>query len=297
MLGKRVFHVVLLFVVSALWGINYFLIQYAEQTIPPLSAMVLRVLAAGAVMLIIVVFFLKRDLRPLATHWRLFIVMGFLAVAIFWLALAFGVERVSASLATLITTSVPVFTLLITVFLLHQDRFTGRRLLGLVLAPSGIALFIGSDLLTDRSSELFGIAIVASGFLAYAINGIIAAAHRNEIDPFVMATGTVLYGSIYLIPLMFIFEAPFGALPSVTSLLSIGASGVLCTALGYLIYFFLVDRISALFASLYGYFTPVFAVFFGNLLLGDRFTWHHVLGATFAVAGAFLVNWQSHRSV
>ena len=296
MLGKRVIHVVLLFVVSALWGINYFLIQYAEQTIPPLSAMVFRVVTAGTVMLIIVGCFLKRDLRPLATHWRLFFVMGFLAVAVFWLALAFGVEHVSASLATLITTSVPVFTLLITVILLHQDRFTGVRLLGMILAPSGIALFIGSNLLTDRSSELFGITIVVGGFLAYAVNGIIAAARRNEIDPFILATGTVLYGSVYLIPLMFIFEAPFAVLPSVESLLAIGASGVFCTALGYLIYFFLVDRISALFASLYGYFTPIFAVVFGNLLLGQHFTWYHVLGATFAVAGAYLVNWQSHRA-
>jgi len=61
-------------------------------------------------------------------------------------------------------------------------------------------------------------------------------------------------------------------LPGVTAVLAVLTLGLLCTALAYMLYYRLVDRIGGERASLANYLTPAFALLCGVLLLGETLT-------------------------
>ena len=62
--------------------------------------------------------------------------------------------------------------------------------------------------------------------------------------------------------------------------------GLLCTALAFMLYYSLIDQIGEERASLATYLTPVFALFYGVLLLGESLTVVAVTGLVLIIVGA-----------
>lgn len=62
--------------------------------------------------------------------------------------------------------------------------------------------------------------------------------------------------------------------------------GLGCTALGYMLYYRLIDHVGEERAALANYLTPAFALFYGVLLLGETLTFWAVLGLILIIAGA-----------
>ena len=62
--------------------------------------------------------------------------------------------------------------------------------------------------------------------------------------------------------------------------------GLGCTALGYMLYYRLIDYVGEERAALANYLTPAFALFYGVLLLGETLTIWAVLGLILIIAGA-----------
>ena len=69
-------------------------------------------------------------------------------------------------------------------------------------------------------------------------------------------------------------------------MLAVIVLGLGCTALGYMLYYRLIDHIGEERAALANYLTPAFALFYGVLLLGETLTIWAVLGLILIIAGA-----------
>jgi len=78
--------------------------------------------------------------------------------------------------------------------------------------------------------------------------------------------------------------------PSPAALLAVGALGVLGSGLAYILYYWLIERVSASQVSLVTYLLPITAVFWGATLLNETLGVNTFAGLALICAGIFLVN-------
>lgn len=280
-------HVTLLLLVSALAGGMFPLVKIAEQSLTPLAIAMTRAVLAALVLLFVTGVVMKRDLSLLISQWRTYGTLGIL-LGVFFVSIAEAEEYITASLSSLLTCLIPISTFLIATLILRWERFTFPRLGGSALALAGVAMFIGVEKVQFDHSQLLGLSIIAGGYIIYA--AYVLYSRASKLDPFLAATGTMVYVSLILSVAAFTLEQPLELHPGKEALMVMLAIGVLSTGLAYILLQYLIANAGAVFAATSGYFIPVFAILASYFLVGETFNWLQLVGLCVTLVGAWLVN-------
>ena len=284
---KTLLHIGLLLLLAVVMGGLFPLIEVAEQSFGPLTLAMSRALLAATVLLIIVGFVMKRDLKPLISQWKAFTILGFL-MCMFFISIPEAEERIPANLSSLLTCVIPISTFLIVTLVLRWDKFTLSGLAGSILALSGVAMFIGLEKIQFGNSQLWGVGIIAVGYIIYAIYLIYSRA--CQFDPLVATTGTMVYVSLILAVVAFTIEQPLELRPGRDAVLATLVIGVLSTGLAYAVLNYLISNAGVIFASTTGYFIPVSAIMMSYFMVDEPITWLQAVGLGMTLVGAWLVN-------
>src|SRR3954466_8978318 len=140
--------VALLLLLAILWGASYTLIKLGVATIPPLTLIAARTCIAGLLLLMVMRW---RGLAfPMdAASWRRFLFQACLNSVIPFTLIAWAERSVDAGLATILSSTSPIFTYLITSALTGREPATGQKLLGVVAGLAGTCLIVGTEALDD----------------------------------------------------------------------------------------------------------------------------------------------------
>lgn len=287
-------NIVLLLLVSVLTGAMFPLLEIAEQTIAPLTLTLFRTLSATAIMLFTVGVVMKRSLIPLFTYWQTFALLGLL-LSLFLLSISLAEERITASASALLACIAPITAFLVTTLLLHWERFSWLRFSGTIVAMAGMVLFIGTDSLSSGHSQWIGVAIIACGYILYAIN--LMYAKYRAIDSFITATGTLLFAAIFTAVFAFSLEQPLAIKPSTESLLAATVVGVLSTGMAYLLLYYLTAAEGPVFAATSTYIFPIVTLLLAHAMLGEDLGLSHISGMAITLFGAWLVNHKPPKPV
>jgi drug/metabolite transporter (DMT)-like permease len=165
-----------------------------------------------------------------------------------------------------------------------RERLSAKGVAGLVLGVAGVALIArpaggGAPLLA------FAAALAAAG--CYAFIGIYLKRWAPGAPAKGLAVGTQLGAGLIVLPL--VAFAPPAMQPSAVVLGSLIALGLVCGAIGYLLYFRLIMDLGATAALTVTYLTPLFAMLWGALFLGEVFTAPMLGGAALVIIGTVLV--------
>ena len=282
---------IILLAISSFWGFAYLFVKVAEESFSPMRLMVGRALISG-VTLILICLVLKKDLlRPLVKY-RAFILFSIVGITIPWLGIAYSEEYISSGLAAAMSSSMPIFTLLMTVLVLKAERFTKFNVAGVTIALIGLFLVIGIDNILGEGSTVLGTAMILGAFFCYSVNSVLVSVYAKEVDPLVTITYTIGFGAVLLIILMFIFEKyeikhmSFNY-QSVFSLLTLG---VFSTALAFSGFYLLIKRAGPFFPTLLGYIAPVFGIIAGVIFLHESIDYLQALGIVLVLLGIILIN-------
>ena len=74
--------------------------------------------------------------------------------------------------------------------------------------------------------------------------------------------------------------------PGARAVISVIVLGLVCTALAFTLYYSLIDQIGEERAAIGNYLTPIFALFYGVILLGEHLTIAAVAGLALIIVGA-----------
>jgi len=121
----------LLLLLATLWGASYTLIKLGVATIPPLTLIAARTLVAGLLLLIVMRW---RGLAfPMdAANWRRFMVQACLNSVIPFTLIAWAEQSLGAGLATILSSTSPIFAFLLTFAGTRREPTTRRKLFGVV---------------------------------------------------------------------------------------------------------------------------------------------------------------------
>ena len=283
----------LLVALSTMWGASFLFVRIAIVEIPPLTLAWLRVAIAAAILFVLVR--LLGDRTPFRRLWLAFAVMGLFNNAIPFSLFAWAQMHIPSGLASILNATTPLFTVLIAHFATVDDKLTPARAVGLLAGFAGVVIMIGPDMLLEIGSHVAAQLACLLAALSYGIAGSYGRRFRGE-KPLVVATGQLLGSSILLAPVAFLTDQPWLLqAPSPKAIAAIVAMAALSTALGYVIFFRILDRAGATNVMLGNFLIPLSAILLGALFLDERMEPRHFAGMAAIALGLAAIDgrpWQ-----
>lgn len=283
----------LLVALATLWAASYTFIRVAVVSIPPITLIAARTVIAGLILLAVIHWrglAMPRD----AANWRRFLFQaGFNSVVPFTL-IAWAQQTTSASLATILGSTSPIFIFLLTVLVTRHEAITGRSLFGVLAGIAGICLIVGHQALEGLGRELWSQLAILSSALSFAVAAIYGRRFKG-LDPLLPAAGSLLCGGLVLTPLSLAFEQPWTLAPTLPALLSLLGLAVFSTALAFVIYFRLLQTLGSLGTSAQAYLRVPIGVALGVIFLGEQMAASAWLGLVCVIAGVIAMTLPKRR--
>ena len=258
----------LLLLLATLWGTSYTFIRVGVATIPPITLIAARTAIAG-IMLWAVMLWRGMRLPSDAANWRRFLFQACLNSVIPWTLLAFGERTLEAGLATILNSTSPIFTVLLSLAISRREALSPRKLVGVVTGMAGISLIVGVQALGGFRQQLMAQILTVLAAVCYAGAAIFGRGFKN-LDPIAPAAGSLISGAAILIPASLSMERPWMLAPSTSSVLALIALAVFSTALAFVIYFRLIRTLGSVGTTAQAYLRVPVGVAFGVMLLGER---------------------------
>ena len=256
---------------AALWGASFLFMRLGTLEFGPLPTAGLRVAIASLALLPVM---LSRGLWPqLRQHWKPVMICGLINSAIPFALFSFALLSISTGLSSILNATVPLFGALVA-WLWLGDKPGTSRTVGLVVGFIGVALLASgkASFKPDASGAVtaWGILACLLATISYAVAASFTRRYLSGLNSLMVATGSQIGAALGLaLPTLLMWPAQAPSLKAWGALLALGT---LCTAVAYVLFFRLIERLGPARAITVTFTIPVFAVFYGVTLLGETVT-------------------------
>lgn len=266
---------------GVIWGIPYLLIRVSVESVSPATLVFARTFVGALILLPIAIG--RREVGPVMRRWRPLLAYTLVEIAIPWLLLSAAEQHITSSLSGLLVAAVPLVGIVIVGIGGSGERVGRAQLAGLVAGILGVAAVLGTDL--GGLSVVSGLEM-AVVVVCYASGPQILARHLRSLPGLgVVACSLAPCALVYLPATLLSLPAK---LPPARALASILALGVVCTALGFVLFFRLIAEVGAVRATVITYVNPAVAVVLGVALLHEPFRLGTALGFALILLGSAL---------
>lgn len=275
------------------WGTSFMFIKIAVQSLQPMTVVAFRLLI-GWLGLYLIVRLRGIRLPTSRRTWSHIGVIGVVNVAIPFILITWaesGPQGLDSGLASILNSTVPLFSIVIAGVVLSMEQVTAGSVLGLLIGFAGVILLFSRDGLGDPGSLLPQLAMIVAAS-CYAIGTIYARRYLRNVRPVALALGQLLVADVAAFAMVFTFEGfaqQSFTWPAVGSLLWLGLLG---SCLAYILYFFVLQEWGATRTVLVTYVVPVVGVAAGVIFLGEQVDWRIFVGGLLILSGVAAVNWR-----
>lgn len=276
------------------------------ETLPPLLFAAVRFDLAAVLLF---GFALSRGERLLPrshAEWRPVLAGGALTIGVHHALLFTGQQYVESAVAAVLLGLIPVVTPALTRLTASTERLTPVGLLGVAFGFVGVVVIAEPDPSNLLGSDLVGVAFVLASAVAFALGAVLTHDAESALplvptQAWMMLLGAVLlHAAVVALP----WDLAVGAAgrgPAARGVEFLGVAwtpaaaaallylAVVAGAGGFLMYFWLLDRVGPVEVSLLEYVIPVFAAVSGWVALGETLDATTVLGFAAIFVGFVLV--------
>jgi drug/metabolite transporter (DMT)-like permease len=275
---------------ASLWGPSFLFIKVAVAEIPPITLVAWRV-GLGALLLYLYLRSQGRALPRPGPVWKSFAVVGFFGNAIPFVLIAWGEQRIDSSLTSILNGATPLFTIILAHFLVADDRLTPIKGVGTLLGFGGLLVLFAPSLLAGAQATTWGLLAVTIATISYGISMVYARIRLRGLPPLVVPTAQLMMATLYLFPLSLLVDRSYGlALPSWEALGAMAGLSLLGTALGFAVFYHLLENVEPTYVSMITYLLPVVAIILGMVVLKERLAWNAYVGCALILLGIMIAN-------
>ena len=277
---------IVLFALGALWGSSFGAIKIALHGVTPLTVMSVRILLAGAALLLLILV-RKTPLPRGIQNWIKISWMALFGTLIPFFLVPWGQLQIDSSLAAILMAVSPLFALTLGHFFSEHESFTLRQLLAMLVGFSGILLVFGENAISSINGNIWAqLAVIGAGF-CYTISGVIVSRVRGASADSVSAS-IFICSSVIVFPLWMILEQPWSLYFETESLLALTYLGLVSTGMAFLMRYYIILRAGAVFLSYVAFIIPMFGILFGILFLGETISVNTMGAVVLILSGVYL---------
>jgi len=290
---SRYRNLALFLTLAAVWGSAFMAIKAGLNAgFPPVLFAAVRYDIAGVLMLGYAWWVLDDPVPRGRDQWAAVAAGGVLIIAAYHAFLFVGEadESVTSASASVLVGLSPILTTGFARLFLPQERLEPAGLVGLLFGLTGAVVLADPDPANLLAGGMGAKLLIVAAAASFALGSVLTRWLDSGLAIEAMEGWSMLFGAL----LMHVVSAGLGesigvvewSLPIVASLAYLS---ILSSALGFLIYFELLDRLGAIEINLVSYVAPVFAALSGWLVLGEVVTIETVAGFVLIVVGFTLL--------
>jgi drug/metabolite transporter (DMT)-like permease len=288
-------NLVLFVTLAAVWGSAFMAIKagVGEPASPayffdaPVLFAALRFDIAGVLMLGYAVWAMDRWLPRSRLEW-VAVAVGAVFIITGYHALLFVGQRGTTSAASAVIVSLsPVLTTAFARAFLPSERLTVVGLVGMALGLLGVAVLSRPDPANLVGSRFE--ALVFGAALCFALGSVLTRRFDTDLPIETFEAWSMLVGAVLMHGLSLGLGESVSGLPPLQETLALAYLAVVSSALGFLVYFDLLERLGAIEINLVSYVAPIFAAVAGFAFLGESIDAPTVGGFLIILAGFALI--------
>lgn len=271
---------------SLIWGSSFILIKKGLVVYSPVQLACLRVSISAIAFL---PFFLYQLKKVDWSKWPYLLLIGLTGSAIPSLLFSYAQTEVSSSIAGILNSLTPLFTLILGV-IIFGNKMIWSKLMGVLLGLVGAALLIILGKKAGLQGNLWYGLLIVLATICYATSVNTVGKYLKDMPSFMISTVSFTFVGIpmlfYLFTTDFVSVLQFepGALEALgyISILSLGG-----TFLATIIFFQLVQWTNPVFSSTVAYIIPIVALLWG-VVDGELISVYHLLAISLILGGVYL---------
>jgi drug/metabolite transporter (DMT)-like permease len=274
-----------LLAMSVIWGVNFAVSKVSLEHLTPLAFNALRFPMAALLLYIV----LRRNgpvRLPTRAELPRVLVLGLFGNMLYQMCFIFGLNRTTASNASLLLAVTPVVTALLTAAL-GQERIRPRAWFGVIATLFGVTLIVLGAARSDQGSgTLMGNLLMIGAILMWAFYTVGSRPFVDRHGPLPVTAWTLWIGTagIFVAGIPSLLRVDFSAV-GVLTWACIGYAGILSIGVAYMFYYFGVSRLGNTRTGAYSNLVPVFALLAAWLWLGEVPKLFQLIGAAVIIGG------------
>ncbi len=288
---QRTLSTLLLLVAAASWGGNWVAARAITPEVPPFALSFWRWAIASALLLPFAAAQLREDAPLIGRHLPALIAFGVIGAGGFTLLGYWGVRYTTAVNATLLNSSLPLFVVPLSWWLLKLT-VSGRQLAGLALSLAGVACIISLGELQTlaRPSLNPGDLLLLGGALLWAIYTVLLK-WRPPLRPLSFLFTIVAAAAVFSLP-FYLWEISAGGAMALSprTIAAIGYLAVFPSIVAYICWNHAVAVVGPNVAGFFNPVIPVFGTLFAVTLLGEPFQPYHLARFALVLGGVVLTS-------
>lgn len=283
---------VVLALLTLVWGFNWPVMKLGVASYPPLSFRAISIWL-GVPVLWLALRWLRVPLALPRAHWGELLKLALANMFVWHALIILSVEALSSGRAAILGYTMPIFSALLGA-LLFATPLARRGWVGVGAAALGVSLLLWHEVgqLSGRPWAVFG-ALVAAASWALGTQWL----RRTTIPAPTLALSfwMTLLAAVVMSALAAVFEAPRWTLPDAPTRLAILYNAVLIFGFAHAAWFYLARSLPPVASTLSVMLIPVIGVYSGAWALGESLHWQdHVAVATLLVAIASVL-WPARK--
>jgi drug/metabolite transporter (DMT)-like permease len=208
-------------------------------------------------------------------------------VALPFMLITLGELEVPSGLTAVLISPASLFVALFAPFLDPSEVIDRRQGAGMLIGLLGVALVVGVESV-QTVWQLLGALAMLGAAACYALSSFVVKRSYGHLAAIQTSLISIAVATVLTLP--FALATLPGAMPGVRALLSVLALGALGTALGFVIFYELINSVGAGRASLVSYLAPGVALLYGALFLDEAITAAAVGGLVLILGGVALAS-------
>jgi drug/metabolite transporter (DMT)-like permease len=287
----------LFLVLAAVWGSAFTAIKAGLEFFPPVLFAAVRYDIAG-VLILAYAAYVTDQWRPRSRDgWLLVSIGGVFMIAAYHTFLFVGEQWTSSAAAAVIVSLSPVLTTGFARGLLPDERLDVAGSAGLLLGFVGVGVLAQPDPANLLADESVGEFLVFGAAASFALGSVLARRNSADLQIETMEAWSMLIGAGFMhVVSLGLSESVSEVAWTVDAVVPLLYLALVASAMGFLIYFDLLDRLGPIEINLVSYAAPVAAAVTGLLFLDERPTVFTLLGFVLILLGFVLLKRDAIRN-
>ncbi|WP_250655720.1 DMT family transporter [Alkalimarinus coralli] len=275
--------------VVIVWSTTPLGVVWSSESVPPVIAALLRMSIAAVIGLLI----LKWRRIPLPWHKQAIHAYGCSVLGVFGAMLCtyLAARSIPSGLISVVFGLSPLISGLLAQRILGDATFTRVRWAATFVAVAGLAIICMNDL-TISGDGWAGMVLILLAVVLFSASGVLVKQRSENLHPFSTTVGALLLSLPLYALSMVLLDVPFTVSEwSAKSVMSIIYLALFGSLIGFVSYFYVLQKMAPSTVALVTLITPVFAILFGALLNDEVIGLPLISGAACVVLGLVIYHW------